>query len=65
MDDPVTIADLKVNKTVIQRINDKYKDVDWDILSEENVKSSSNDFNRNNDWIVGTITKSKIYTNFY
>ena len=51
MDDPVTIADLKVNKTVIQRINDKYKDVDWEILSEENVKFSSNDFNRNTDWI--------------
>ena len=51
MDDPVTIADLKVNKTVIQRINDRCKDVDWEIISEENVKFSSNDFNRNTDWI--------------
>ena len=51
MDDPVTIADLRVNKTLIQRIKDKYKDVDWEILSEENVKSLSNDFNRNADWI--------------
>ena len=51
MDDPVTIADLKVNKTIIQIINDRYKNVDWGILSEENVKSSLNDFNRNTDWI--------------
>jgi len=51
MDDPVTIADLKVNQTVIQGINHRYKDVNWEILSEENVKSSSNDFNKNTDWI--------------
>ena len=51
MDDPVTIADLKVNELVIQRINNRYKDVDWEILSEENVKSLSSDFNKNADWI--------------
>ena len=32
--DPVTIADLKVNDLIIRRINEKYKDIDWDILSE-------------------------------
>ena len=51
MDDPVTIADLKVNEIIIKRINEKYRDVDWEILSEENVKTTSNSFNRNADWI--------------
>ena len=40
-DDPVTLADLKVNELIIKRINEKYKNVKWDILSEENVKISS------------------------
>ena len=37
-EEPVTLADLKVNEIIIQRINEKYKDVSWGILSEENVK---------------------------
>ena len=36
--DPVTIADLKVNETIINRLNENYKNINWDILSEENVK---------------------------
>ena len=40
-EDPVTLADLKVNELIIQRINDKYKNIDWEILSEENVKLDS------------------------
>ncbi len=51
IDDPVTLADLKVNELIIQRINEKYKDFDWEILSEENVKISSKDFNNKADWI--------------
>ena len=51
MDDPVTIADLKVNETIIKRINDRYKDIDWEILSEENVKIVSNNFNKNANWL--------------
>ena len=39
IEDPVTSADLKVNEHIIQRINEKYKDIDWEILSEENVKT--------------------------
>ena len=39
-DDPVTLADLKVNEIIIKRINEKYKNINWDILSEENVKTS-------------------------
>ena len=48
---PVTLADLKVNDLIIQKINEKYKDLDWEILSEENVKEYSTKFNSNKDWI--------------
>ena len=37
-DDPVTLADLKVNDLIIKRINEKYEDFNWEILSEENFK---------------------------
>ena len=50
-EDPVTLADLKVNELVIERINKKYKGIDWEILSEENVKNSSNSFHTNSDWV--------------
>ncbi len=50
-DDPVTLADLKVNELIIKRINEKYKNINWDILSEENVKISSKIFDSKNDWI--------------
>ena len=49
-DDPVTLADLKVNEIIIKRINEKYKDTNWDILSEENVKISKT-FVTKNDWV--------------
>ena len=49
-EDPVTLADLKVNELIIQRINDKYRDINWEILSEENVKISSEKFNTNAEW---------------
>ena len=50
-DDPVTLADLKVNELIIKRINEKYKNINWDILSEENVKISSEIFDSKTDWI--------------
>jgi len=50
-EDPVTLADLKVNEVIIQRINEKYKDIPWEILSEENVKISSEICNNNADWM--------------
>ncbi len=37
-EEPVTLADLEVNDIIIRRINEKYKGVNWGILSEENVK---------------------------
>ena len=50
-DDPVTLADLKVNDIIIKRINEKYKNTKWDILSEENVKISSKIFDSKTNWI--------------
>ena len=50
-DDPVTLADLKVNELIIQRINEKYSHIDWAILSEENVKISFCNDALNSDWI--------------
>jgi 3'(2'), 5'-bisphosphate nucleotidase len=49
-EDPVTLADLKVNEMIIKRINEKYKNINWDILSEENVKTSKS-FASKNDWV--------------
>ena len=49
--DPVTLADIKVNEMIIKYINEKYKNINWDILSEENEKTSSKIFNSKNDWI--------------
>ena len=50
-EDPVTLADLKVNELIINRINEKYRNINWDILSEENVKISSENSNINTDWV--------------
>ena len=50
-EDPVTLADLKVNEKIIKRINEKYKDVSWEILSEENVKMELSSCNTNADWV--------------
>ncbi len=49
--DPVTIADLKVNEIIIERINEKYQDIEWEILSEENVKTSPCSLNIKSDWV--------------
>ena len=50
-DDPVTLADLKVNEIIIKRIEEKYKNINWDILSEENVKILPKKFDIKSDWI--------------
>ncbi len=49
-DDPVTLADLKVNELIIQKINERYKNINWNILSEENVKSEPQFLDKNKDW---------------
>ena len=50
-EDPVTLADLRVNEIIIRRINEKYKNINWAILSEENVKDFSNNFDSNSEWV--------------
>ena len=47
---PVTLADIRVNETIIQRINQKYSSFDWGILSEENVNADLNQ-NKNYEWL--------------
>ena len=49
-EDPVTSADLKVNEFVIRMINEKYKEINWGILSEENVKLDSDIYENKFDW---------------
>tara|TARA_Y100000589_G_C27169339_1_gene636019 strand:- start:685 stop:1593 length:909 start_codon:yes stop_codon:yes gene_type:complete len=51
INDPVTIADLNVNNMIIESIQEKYKEIDWGILSEENAKDSLNTIYINSDWI--------------
>ena len=50
-DNPVTIADLKVNKLIINRIKEKYNDINWEILSEENAKNKLVKSDINTDWV--------------
>ena len=50
-EDPVSLADLKVNELIINRMNEKYKNINWQIMSEENVKITSNSFKSDADWI--------------
>ena len=51
INDPVTLADLEVNELIIKKINQKYPDVNWGILSEENFKIKNNYYDRNTDWL--------------
>ena len=51
IDDPVTLADLKVNEIIINKINEKYKGINWKILSEENIKSTPYEMESSPDWI--------------
>ena len=51
LNNPVTVADLRVNETIIKNIRTKYKKIDWDILSEENSKSCQEFSDFNSDWL--------------
>ena len=51
LEDPVTKADLKVNELIIKTINEKYKNIEWDILSEENAKKLENNSCSNSKWV--------------
>ena len=50
-DNPVTLADLRVNELIIKRIKEKYRYINWEILSEENTKNKSDKCNINADWV--------------
>ena len=50
-EDPVTLADLKVNELIIKRIQDKYKNINWEILSEENVKIKGSHCDIDAEWL--------------
>ena len=51
INDPVTIADLKVNEIIIKRIKEKYSNVQWEIISEENAKIAQYSFDTKIDWM--------------
>ena len=59
--DPVTIADLKVNEMIIKRINQKYMNINWGILSEENVKERPINGNINKEfmWVLDPLDGTK------
>ena len=50
LENPVTMADLKVNEAIIRRIKEKYKETQWEILSEENAKLPSEISSKGLDW---------------
>ena len=39
--EPVTLADLDVNNFIIDNLQNKYANIDWDILSEETINTKS------------------------
>ena len=61
LEDPVTLADLRVNEVIIQRINENYKNINWQILSEENAKINSTKKIINKDlvWILDPLDGTK------
>jgi len=59
--DLVTLADLKVDELITKRIMEKYSCIDWEILSEENIKIPSNNINTNSEflWILDPLDGTK------
>ena len=49
--DPVTEADLEVNDQIVNNIKEKYPNIEWQFLTEENVKRGSNSLNSYSDWL--------------
>ncbi len=62
-EDPVTIADLKVNEIMIKNISNSYKNVNWEILSEENVKINpiNRRITKNFVWVLDPLDGTKDY----
>jgi len=51
IDDPVTEADLRVNNLIIQRLLKNYPDIQWGIISEEDVKINNGRNEKYEDWM--------------
>ena len=49
--DPVTVADLNVNDIMLKRMKEKYRDVGWKYLSEENTKLKFTKCDIDADWL--------------
>ena len=49
--DPVTVADLEVNEQIVNNIKEKYPNIEWQFLTEENVKREPNSMNSYSDWL--------------
>ena len=58
-EDPVTLADIKVNELIIHKINEKYKNINWEILSEENAKVESQKFKAEWIWVLDPLDGTK------
>ena len=58
---PVTLADLRVNEKIIQRINENYSSNGWGILSEENVDSDYSHPNNYSEylWVLDPLDGTK------
>jgi len=50
INDPVTAADLTINKVFIDGFKEFYPDADWEIITEENSKNTFS-LNSNSDWV--------------
>ena len=48
---PVTIADLEVNNLILETMQEKYPNIGWKYLSEENAKIDPNKCNIDSDWV--------------
>ena len=59
-DSPVTLADLEVDHIITKRIKEKYKEINWEILSEENTKNYSS-CNTNSEflWVLDPLDGTK------
>ena len=60
-EDPVTIADLQVNEMMIKNITESYKNINWEILSEENVKINPDNRRITKDfvWVLDPLDGTK------
>ena len=48
---PVTVADLEVNDLILNRMKEKYQNIGWKYLSEENVKINQNNCEIESEWL--------------